>query len=240
MNWRLIRSIATVVFCVVIMGYSMRVGIKNHTKLDYMAHLNDVVAVIDNEELTLEELLFYVTYQENKVEHDARIYNPENSRDYWNIHTNGSFIKEEAKDVVIGMAIHDRIFFKMARENNTVLTTEERQNREDTRSDFWSDLYPEQREIVSGHSEALDIAIDRIALAEKAQREAAEADGVGFSQYNWAAKEFLENIKSKHDVKIIEDIWDHIVLGDITLIHDKVSYTPFLKSEEKEDEDRQK
>lgn len=227
------------IFCVALMAYSMRIGIRNHTKLEYMAHLDDAVAVIDDEELTLKELLFYVTYQENKVEHDARIYSPDNSRDYWNIHTNGSFIKEEAKEAVLGMAIHDRIFFTMAREDNTVLTSDERQDREDTRTDFWSDIYEEQRQIVSPYSEDLDAALDRIALAEKRQMEKAKEDGVAFADYNWAARGFEENIKSRHVVIINEDVWDRIVLGDITLVHDKVSYTPFLKSEENNDEDKQ-
>ena len=110
---KLIKSIVLLV-CVAVVGYVLLNVNFNRDKLDYNEHLSDVAVTIDGEEVTYQDLAFYILFEERKVEEQARIYNPDYTKDYWNLHTNDTFIQLEAKEVVLGMAVHDHLFYQMA------------------------------------------------------------------------------------------------------------------------------
>ena len=91
------------------------------------------------------DLGFYILYQEREVEKQAQIYNPENTKDYWNLHVDGVFIQAQAKENIINMAIHDELYYQKAVENDITLNGEEEQQYRNTVMDFWMDLLDEQK-----------------------------------------------------------------------------------------------
>ena len=101
-------------------------GLNRNRTIDYLSSNDEVAAVVDGEDLTLGEVALYVLYVEKQVEKDAQLYNPENTRDYWNIHTNGIFIAADAKKSALGMAVHDMIFARAAEEQGIELSAEEK------------------------------------------------------------------------------------------------------------------
>lgn len=203
-------------------------------KLDYNEHLSDVAVTVDGEDLTLGDLYFYVLYEEMNVEDTAAVYNEKRTKDFWNIHINGIFIQAAAKKAVMGMAVHDHIFYKAAMDEGLVLSTEEKKAMEDARTDFWSDLYDEQKDNMPVDYEVINEAIRRVALAEKYQRLYANENNLTLASLAWDGYDY-EVILNDHKVKTNKRIWDRVVIGDVTLDHENVGYiNGYHKDEESE------
>lgn len=199
-------------------------GYLRRHSIDVLNNLDEPVAIVDGEELLLRDLGFYILYEENKVEKEALVYNEKRTKDFWNIHTNGFFLQAQARDAVIQMAIHDRIFYRAAQEAGVVLTSDEKQTLEDARTDFWADLYEEQHERIPGTYESVNRTMKEIAVAQKYQIRLAKALETTYAGLNWGGYDYDEGIIKEHDVKIIDRTWRRVILGDITLVHDEVSY----------------
>ena len=218
------------IFLLAFMVWGGYVGVRSRTTYSYMEHLDDVAVTVDGEDITLRDMLFYVAFEERKVEDDATSYNPDNTIEYWNIHTNGSFFKDIVKDTVMGMAVHDVIFYRQADESNIVLTSDERSSREDAKTDFWSDLYDIQLERLSGFEEDINSSIDRVALGQKYQKLLAEQDDLSYYDLDWDGDAF-EKYKSSHEITINDKVWKRVVFGDVTLEHGLPSFLPTLEKE---------
>ncbi len=212
------------------------VGVRNRTAFRYMEHLDDVAVYVDGDALTLRDLLFYVAYEEMNVEEDARAYNPDNTIEYWNIHTNGSFFKDIAKDAAIGMAIHDHLLFKEAQAADLILTSDERMLREEAKDDFWSDLTEHQTQVLSGYEDVVNDTIDRVAMVEKYAKKICSEEGISEPSYEWNGENY-EKYQAEHEIEINKKVWDKVVLGDITLEHPRESFLPTEKKKTKENSD---
>ena len=204
--------------------YGSYEGYLRRHQIDVLDNLGERVATVDGEELTLQDLGFYILFQEHKVEQEAEVYNDRRTKDFWNIHTNGFFLQAQAKDAVIQMAIHDRIFYRASQEAGLVLTTEERDLLEDSRTDFWADLYDSQLERIPGTYESVNETMKEIALAQKYQFRLAEAMETTYAGLNWGGYDYQQLVEREHEVDIDERTWRRVILGDITLVHGEVSY----------------
>ena len=191
--------------------------------IDVLSNLDEKVATVDGEPLTFEDLGFYILFQERRVEKQAKVYNSKRTADFWNIHTNGFFLKAQAKDAVIQMAIHDRIFYEAAILDGVVLSSGEQGLLEDARTDFWSDLYEVQLERIPGTYESVNNTTRKLAIAQKYQEKLAEKMETSYSGLNWGGYDY-ENLLKEHDVSINDSVWRRVDFGNITLSHDSVSY----------------
>ncbi len=221
-----VRRLVYAVFAVGIAGlffFGCYEGYLRRHEVDVLQELDGVVATVDDEPLTLEDLGFYILFQERRVEKEAEIYNEKRTSDFWNIHTNGFFLKSQAKDAVLQMAIHDQIFYRKACKDQVVLSSDEQALLENARTDFWSDLYDCQLERIPGSYETVNRRIRMIAVAQKYQKSLAESLNTTYSGLNWNGYDY-EKIKEAHKVDIKEGYWRRVNLGDITLVHDSVSY----------------
>ncbi|WP_177175674.1 hypothetical protein [Pseudobutyrivibrio sp. C4] len=208
----------------------------NRAKLDYQEHLEDTAVTVDSEEITFQDLAFYILYEEGKIEEQARIYNPDYTKDYWNLHTNDTFIQLEAKEVVLGMAVHDHLFYQMAvAEGMDTLTDEEEQELEYRITDFWEDLLDIQWEKLPCSEETINEQIRLAAIAEKYQNYLAEELGPSQAAYKYDGY-YYQQIMEQHQVKTNDKLWDRLVLGDITLSHSKLNYINGLTDEDKKKE----
>ena len=136
------KYILTIVLAiiVIILGIYAYNANGNRNKIDYANSLDNIAATVNGQKLTLEDLAFYVVYEEHEVENEAQVYNPENTNKYWNMHIDGEFIRIAARDSAMQMAIHDEIFYHMALDEGIELTDEEKENAANTQEDFWNDL----------------------------------------------------------------------------------------------------
>lgn len=196
---------------------------RSRVRLDYNEHLSDVAVTIDGEDITLGDLYFYVLYEEKTIEDAANIYNPRRTKDFWNTHINGVFIQSKAKDAVIGMAVHDRIFYRLSAQEGLVLSADEKTRLDNARTDFWADLYDEQKESLPVSYEAVNETIKEIALAEKYADLYAKENDLTVASVAWDGYDY-EELKKEHDVRINKKVWNRVIVGDITLIHSEVGF----------------
>lgn len=229
---KLVKPIV-LILCVAVMVYALLTMGNNRAKLNYQEHLEDTAVTVDSEEITFQDLAFYILYEEGKIEEQARIYNPDYTKDYWNLHTNDTFIQLEAKEVVLGMAVHDHLFYQMAvAEGMDTLTEEEEQELEYRITDFWEDLLDIQWEKLPCSEETINEQIRLAAIAEKYQNYLAEELGPSQAAYKYDGY-YYQQIMEQHQVETNDKLWDRLVLGDITLSHGKLNYINGLTDEDK-------
>lgn len=224
------KWVRRLVFAIVAVGiaglffYGTYEGYLRRHSIDVLANLDEPVTTVDGEEMVLRDLGFYILFEEHKVEEEAEIYNDRRTKDFWNIHTNGFFLQAQAKDAVLQMAVHDRIFYRAAQEAGLVLTTEEKETLENARTDFWADLYEEQLARIPGTFESVNETLKEIALAQKYQFRLAKALGTTYAGLNWGGYDYEQLLEKEHKVKVNQRVWRRVVLGDITLVHSDISY----------------
>lgn len=222
------------VFSVIVIGmafYKYAGGTRN--QIMYDEHLDDVVATIDGEEIKFRDLAVYILYEERVVEEQARIYNPSSPKDYWNMHTDDKFIATEAKDAIIGMAIHDKLYYQLACElEMDNLSEEEKELLEYTKIDFFEDLLDEQWQKMPCPMEEISEQMKLVAIAEKYQDYLAKANDDTVAAYRYDGYCYNQ-LKETHDIKINEKLWTNFIVGDITLSHGSVNYINGLTDEDK-------
>ena len=184
----------------------------------YAESLDEVVAVVDGQELALRDLAFYVAYEEGQLERDARLYDHSDTGAFWRIYTNATYLRQEGKDIVMNMAIHDAVFYRMALEEGLTLSEEEEQFLANDQYDFWSDLEEEQRTRLGVSEEELGESMRRLALAEKYQYLLSEMENVEFAAYSFNGTAY-ERLLDAHAYTIVESIWERVPFGSITVDH---------------------
>ncbi len=209
-------------------------GLNRNRTIDYLSSNDEVAAVVDGEDLTLGDVALYVLYVEKQVEKDAQLYNPENTRDYWNIHTNGIFIAADAKKSALGMAVHDMIFARAAEEQGIELSAEEKEYLENEKADFWMDLLDIQKERPIAPDETINASIEKMALAQKYQEWIAEENGRAYHEYDWDSYDYEAILEANHTVKKNDKVWKQVRVGEVSVHHSDVNFINGMSEEEKE------
>ena len=223
-----------ILLCVGIFVYALISMGDGRGPLKYNEHLEDTVVTIDEETVTFEDLAFYILFEERKVEEQAKVYNRDYTKDFWNLYTNETFIQNASKDAVIDMAIHDHLFYQLAvAEGLDTLSDEEETELSYAINDFWEDLLDIQWEKLPCEEETINQQIRIAAIAEKYQDYLAEEKGPSQAAYKYDGY-YYGLIRDEHSVKINDKLWDKFVLGDITLKHTKINYINGLTDADKE------
>lgn len=221
-----LRIVIYVLIGIVILGvvaFGVYKGYKSKERFVFSEHLNDAAATINGETLTYKDLSFYVLYEELKVENEAKVYNPESTKDWWNTHINGEFISVSARNTAMNMAIHDKIMYDLAKKNNISLSEEDKVQLTHRQTDFWEDLLDEQRERLPASKEFINETMEHIALGEKYQAILAQEKGVNAFEYGYDGYEYGQMLKNDYKVEI-DDNYKKLEFGEITIHHDKVNY----------------
>ena len=143
----------------------------NREDIIYNESLSSVVAVVEDESITLREFAVYVAHQEAQVQEQAIIYDPEDTRKYWNVHTDGTYISHAARNEAMSMAIHDELFYQLAQEFDLSFSEEEMQILENDVEDCWNDLVDEEKEKRLGITkEDVYNTMYKIAISQKSQK----------------------------------------------------------------------
>ena len=96
----IIAIIIVAVICGLVYSWQSR------QQLDYRDCLEETAFTVDGQAVQMKWLGFYVVYEEREVEKQAQIYHADNTADYWNLHVDGHFIRQDAKDTIMQMAIY--------------------------------------------------------------------------------------------------------------------------------------
>ena len=213
-----LRFTAVLVVLLIILGTASYREQGKRQKLSFPESLALVVVTVDGEQVTLREMAFYIAYEEGSMEDAAIIYNPDNTDEYWRLYTNHTFLREQAKQTVVDMTVHDTLFAQMAAEEGVVLSEAEEQYLANEQQDFWSDLTEEQRESLSVSEDTLDETMRKMALAQKYQSILAEMEQVDYEDYSIGGTEY-EKLLAQHTCELDETTWDRVPFGSITVDH---------------------
>ena len=220
--WELYQKYRIVIFLVLLVVLMILVAIEtrnNREEIVYADSLDEIVATVRGEEISLRDFALYVAHQEAEVQEQAVVYNPENTRAYWNIHTDGTYISHAARNEAMSMAIHDELFYQLSQELEIVLTTEESKLIENDADDFWADLIEEEKHLRLGITrDDVYNTMCKIACAEKAQSIYAAMAGVDYEDMDFYEEEFLKFLE-KYEYKVDDSVLSRLDFGDITLVH---------------------
>ena len=223
------KELPKIIIMVVIMalvGLVIYQSVSKNQDFVYEEHLDDVVFALDGKEYQYRDLAFYIAWQEEQVELVAMVYNPDSTKDYWNVHLPSGFVQTIAKKSVLDMAIHDALMYKLATEQGfRELDEKELYDLQGSIDDFWMDLLDGQEEVLLACTtkEAVDELIYKKAIAEKYQDYLAKSNNHAYVYYDIEGDGYKDILK-KHKLKVKKKLWEQLILGDITLEHDHVSY----------------
>jgi hypothetical protein len=178
--------------------------------------MDEVVLTVDDREYKLRDLAFYLAYEEMIINGQAKVYSLDNTKKYWNIHTNGSFLRVAGRDTAMEQAIHDAIFYQMAEDEGVELTEDEWTYMENQEMDFWSDLEDEGREGLGITEEELKEVFRQMALAQKEQQALADEEGVDYREYNSKGTRY-EALLEQHTYQYNKKLWKRLNFGNITV-----------------------
>ena len=198
--------------------YAYNVG-QRRQDINYPEALDEVVAYVDDQAITLKDFAFYVAYEEMNVEEQAYVYEPGNTSKYWNLHIDGEFVRIAARNSAVDMAIHDRIFYDMALEDEVELDDEEMQFLINSQQDFLSDISDYGGlEKLGVDEEVICSSMEKAALAQKYQEVYAELNGKEISDYDFSAEGY-KALLADTDYKINKEVLERLDFGNITLEH---------------------
>lgn len=184
--------------------------------IEFKEHLDETVLELDGRKISLRELAFYVAYEEQLIQEQALAYDATNPNAYWNTHMNGHFVRVQARNEAMNMAIHDFIFYEMALELGMELDQEEIDYATGRSEDFWMDLGATGQARLGITQEELTEDLLRMALAQKYQQLYAAMQNVPEEDYdaNGAA---YETLLGEHTYKIRDRLWEGVSMGHVTL-----------------------
>jgi hypothetical protein len=160
-----------------------------------------------------------VAYEEDEVEQQAYVYNPDDTNIYWNMHANYTYIRKAARNAAIQMAIHDELFYRMALDEGITLSDEEETILAETSEETWTDLVDYGKDVRLGVTrEDMEETLRKIAYADKMQYIYANMQGLDEEDYDFTSDSYLDFL-GKQDYKISEDVWGRVDFGNVTLTH---------------------
>lgn len=204
--------------------FALMAFVANYTRISrqdivYNESLDMVVATVQEEDITLRDFAVYVAYQEATVHEQAVVYDSEDTRKYWNVHTDGVYISHAARDQAMAMAIHDELFYQLSKEFKISFTEEEMQTLNNNVNDFWYDLTDDGKEQKLGITkEDVYDTMYKIACAQKAQLICAGIDGVEYSDYDFNQEMYLDFL-ADYEYQVKDSVLNRIDFGDVTLEH---------------------
>ncbi len=214
-RYNFVLTFILLVLLCVMMYYSREQG-KKRDALVYPESLELAAAEINGESLTLRDLAFYVAYEEMQVEEQAILYDSEDPGHYWNVRTQNGFTRVSARDAVMQMALHDELFYQMAKDE-IELDEEDEKNLEYVLQDFWEDLTEKEGEQRLGVTrEDISKTLRKMAYAQKYQEIYAAMHNKETEEYDYT-EETYQKLLEKQDYTINEKVWKRVSLGNVIL-----------------------
>lgn len=188
--------------------------------------LPEIIVTVDETNLSLQEISYYIMKLEADVDAAAKLYNADNPKSYWNVYmnqdgSNSGYVSDLAKEAVLDYCIRDNIYYKEAIENGytlpEALLTDIRYDAEN----LYNTMTPRQREVTKLTSEQLAIIMEKEEISHQYMIELASRSEAGmlqsiFLEYD-VGGDLYEQVKLKHNIAIDEDLWGKVKVGRITI-----------------------
>ena len=196
----------------------IRSGAGRDKTIIFNKNLDLRVMTVDDTAFTLEDIAFYIAYEEMKVEEDAAVYDSTDTNKYWNLHINGEFVRTAAKQHVLDMAVHDYIFCEEADKRGITLDEDELYTVECRTTDFFEDMSEEQADKLGVSEDRIEETVKNIALAQKCQSAVSEEKSTPYENLSVGGSEYTKMLE-EHEV-VVEAVWEKVRVGNIILEHE--------------------
>lgn len=203
----------------ILSGCSVKTMIHGKEKFIVNEHLEDVVLNINDNSYTMQEIAYYIANGEAGVEAQALVYNPDNPQEYWNKHTNGIFIKVQARQNTMDNYIRDEVLALAAKEQGIALSEEEISNCQKTAEQLYAQLSSYQKEQAGITKESLQNNIEHAYLGQLYIQSRLQNDGSSkYTEQDWQVNGVCyKGLLSEYKVKVVDSVWDNVEFGEVTI-----------------------
>lgn len=213
-NFKRLKKAGVLIVCLSLMSLSLSAcGKKEVLPAD---NKEEVILTIDDREITLGDLAYYIYSVEQLVQQQAYVYDKDDPTLYWKLYTNGKFLKLLAKDMCLERAERDFILAAEADNKGIKLSEEQTEGARDFAEETFSDIDSTIINRLGLTQDMLTETILRAQLAEYYAKTIVEEESlaeddlkVGGSYYN--------ALKDKHNIEVKEDEWEEVEFGKITV-----------------------
>lgn len=208
-----------IIFLIIVIIIFMGIGgfaLTHDREFHYLDHLDETFVTVDDKELPLRDLGFYIIYQETIGDSMAYEYDSKDNSKFWSRRANGTFISTYARQGAVSMAIHDEIFYQQALKRGITLSEDELEIAEQRLQDYLNAITVNQLDAVALTEEDIRTAIQKIALAEKYMIQYAQETGHYYEEYNITGDAYFD-ILQQHEVKENKYLVNKLSLGKISI-----------------------
>lgn len=213
-DFKRLKKAGVLIVCLSLMSLSLSAcGKKEVLPAD---NKEKVILTIDDREITLGDLAYYIYSVEQLVQQQAYVYDKDDPTLYWKLYTNGKFLKLLAKDMCLERAERDFILAAEADNKGIKLSEEQTEGARYFAEETFSDIDSTIINRLGLTQDMLTETILRAQLAEYYAKTIVEEESlaeddlkVGGSYYNV--------LKDKHNIEVKEDEWEEIEFGKITV-----------------------
>lgn len=186
----------------------------------YNEHLKEVVLKVSGdegaEEITFQELAYYIINVEGDIDDMAHQYNSDNLNAYWNVKLGKGLYttRKYAKDLVIDKCVMDNIYYMEAIKNGITLTEDERELAGEDARLILKNLTSRQMDVADFDYESLYNLMVKLYTTSKYVNTLTK-DGYTMKELEIKGS-YYEAIKKDYSYKLNE-LWEQVKLGNLTV-----------------------
>ena len=194
-------------------------------KFDFLEALNSNIITIDDTNICLRELSYYIIKVENSGQERAELYNKDNPSAYWNMYMNDTtesgYVSDIAKKAAVNYCIRDNIYYKRAVLEEYSLTPDEESDLKYDAQNMYETMTHAQRTMTQLTQADYEIILLKERLAYKYMSDLTLQDcddllKAYVLKYDIGG-EYYESLKNEYNIWIDEELLEHIRVGFITV-----------------------
>ena len=223
--WQIILIIG--ICCLLVAGMLCVRYYKKQQEFVFTEHLKEVALSVDETQVSLSELCYYIYVVESYVNEQALVYNPEDKMDYWNTHfsagDDSAFVCDMAKESAYDTCICDCVYENMAKAEGYALTEQEIAKAKENATQVYESLTEEQRSRTGLTEYSISKVEERKLLVQRYLLDYVKTTDLSSYGDNLEAAlsaggaYYEEKIKNMHQISENTTLKDQFTLGKITI-----------------------
>ena len=197
-------------------------------RFDYISNLSENAVTINDTNICLRELSYYIIKVEKTGQERAVAYNKNNPGSYWNLYMNeandSGYVSDIAKRAAVNYCIRDNIYYMEALKKEYSLTEEEQSDLKYDAQNMYETMTLLERTMTELSQADYEIILLKERLAYKYMTDLVTSDDSGQLE-SYVLKydiggDYYEAIKSTYSIIFNEDLLENVRVGFITVNND--------------------
>jgi hypothetical protein len=199
-------SVTAVVLLMLLLIGSIRLSYyqyEQNSDFVFSEHLDETAVEIDDQEISLQELSYYIMVLEETIEEMAVVYDEDDPEAFWRVYTNGDFLVNTAEELAMETCIKDNLYTIEADKIRLILDEDEEAQIKEDVDTICSEMTDKQKQVTKLDKELLTKIKKKQYLSAKYEQLAGE--------------DAYDDVYAAHKVKIHTNLWDKVQMGKITI-----------------------